>query len=141
MRRAAVLVLVLLSVAGAASGALAGFPVVTSAEADAITTHSTDGGFTVVVDSVSGNITCPAGQTFTGKANARTAGSTKFVGRFSGDCTGAEIKWHTDLGQSFGTIPCSGQVTVGGQVQVSDGTKLILGKTSFAVALLEGCQN
>jgi hypothetical protein len=77
-------------------------------------------------------VTCPEGETFTGRLNARTAGTSWFIGQVSGDCVEPPTNWITGDYVSS-KIPCSTLVRLGGQLRISDGTKLFVESTTFTV--------
>ena len=67
------------------------------------------------ITSLSGNITCTAGEEFFVKAALRQFGETVAVGRASGTCTGSLQNWETSEIRNFLALDCAYPLLLTGQ--------------------------
>lgn len=67
------------------------------------------------VDSITGRITCTAGETFLLRVTVRVPDGDSAIGRANGTCTGSPQQWMTGAVETFGTLepgPAAGHMQI-----------------------------
>jgi hypothetical protein len=105
----------------------------TEAQIDVIQLVNSSGSWTVTF--ISGTVSCDSPLTYVGRVNARneTTGETITIERVRGTCTGSPEVWDVGQTQILGSVPCGTDLIFGGQLRLSNGAKLFVGKERLTI--------